>query len=150
MPRPLFKIRPGSRLNDLAHLRAEIGEGGDASAMVSPIRASPGRRGKPPAAASTRGEALDPRGVGVDEGAQEGAGVLVRDRAALVEELRGAADVRLRLLQRGHVEEDEALTQVVVRAEAADRARRDADHRRRLALPRALSVRARADVDRVL
>ena len=71
-------------------------------------------------------------------------------RAVLVEQVAGAADVGLGLRQRRHVEEDQRLAQVVVGAEAADRARRADHHRRGLAAPRALPVRTRADVDRVL
>ena len=70
--------------------------------------------------------------------------------AAFVEQFRGAADIGFRLLHHRDVEEDERLAQVMVRAEPADRAGRDADHRARLAGPRALAVRPRADVDRVL
>ena len=60
---------------------------------------------------------------------------------ALSERLFDTALAAVRLLQRRHVEEDERLAQVVVRAEAADCPGRDADDGGRLACPRALAVR---------
>ena len=92
----------------------------------------------------------DPARKGVDEGAEEGLGVFHRDPALIVEQGEPAADIGFRLLQHGHVEEDQRLAQVMVGAEAADRARRDAHHRRRLLRPDAAAVGAGADVDGVL
>ena len=54
---------------------------------------------------------------------------VVRELAVLVEHLGRAADVGLRLVHRRHVQEHQRLAQVVVGAEAADGARRIADHR---------------------
>jgi hypothetical protein len=60
------------------------------------------------------------------------------------------AEIGFGLLHHRHVEEDAGLAQLVVGAEAADRARRGADDRRRLLVPHALAIGPRADVDRVL
>ena len=49
-------------------------------------------------------------------------------RSVVGEELVGAADIGLGLLHHRHVEEDQRLAQMVIGAEAADRAGRDADH----------------------
>ena len=86
----------------------------------------------------------------VQELLQEVARRVVGQRTARVEELGGFANVGLGLRHRRHVEEYERLPQMVVRAERANRSGRNADDRPGLAAPCAVSVRARADVDRVL
>src|SRR6476659_2527857 len=70
---------------------------------------------------------LDPLREGLHEFAEELAGAVVRQMAFGVEEVRGVADVGFGLLQRRHVEEDERLAEVVVGAEGAEGAGRDAD-----------------------
>src|SRR5258708_4673696 len=72
-------------------------------------------------AISARRVTLDPRFECLQELLQKFAGRVVLQRAVLVEQLGGAADVRLRLLHRRDVEEYERLPQRVVRAEAANR-----------------------------
>src|SRR4051812_35715725 len=60
------------------------------------------------------------------------------------------AEIGFGVLHHRHVEEDAGLAKLVIGAEAADRARRGADDRRRLLVPDALAVRPRSDVDRIL
>src|SRR5205814_2031041 len=93
---------------------------------------------------------LDPLRERVQELLQEVARRVVYQRTARVEELGGFANVGLGLRHRRHVEEYQRLPQMVVRAERANRSGRNADDRPGLAAPCAVSVRARADVDRVL
>src|SRR6266498_42574 len=83
---------------------------------------------------------LDPRGERLDELAEVLARAFVHQIAVRVEEARDPPDVRLRLLHRRHVQEDEGLAQVVVRAEPREHARRDARDRGGLAGPRAVPV----------
>src|SRR5262245_60831570 len=94
--------------------------------------------------------ALYPLGVRVHEILQKFARAIIREHALLIEFVSDAADIRLRHLHARHVEKNERLPQVVVGAEGADRAERNAYHRARLSVPYAFSVGARAHVDRVL
>ncbi|MNY41295.1 hypothetical protein D3C86_1760960 [compost metagenome] len=72
-----------------------------------------------------------------------------RQLARLIERRPGTAQVSLGLLHQRHIEKNHGLTQVMVGAETANRARRNTDHRARFATPGALAVRARADIDGV-
>src|SRR6185437_16686201 len=93
---------------------------------------------------------FDPRGVGFHEFRHEAARAVIGDLATRIEELISATDIGFRLRHRRHVEKDEALAQVMISAESADRTGRDADDRARLLVPGALAIGARPDIDRVL
>src|SRR4051812_15672650 len=93
---------------------------------------------------------LDPRSERCSELTQELARALVLQLAARVEQIRSASDVGFRLLHHRDVQEHERLAQMMVCTESADCTRRHADHGAGLAVPYALSIGTRADVDRIL
>src|SRR6266403_783562 len=97
----------------------------------------------------TRDVLLDPLRECLQELAHELAGVVADDRARIAEHLGGAANVSLGLRHGRNVEENQRLAKMVIGAEGADDARREAENRPWLAVPRALAVRPRCDVDRV-
>src|SRR5437588_2059594 len=92
---------------------------------------------------------LDPLRECLQELAHEFARVVADDRPRIAEHLGGAANVSLGLRHGRNVEENERLAKMVIGAEGADDARREAENCPRLAVPRALAVRPRCDVDRV-
>src|SRR3954451_13187697 len=95
-------------------------------------------------------ETIDPRREGLGEAAEELGRPFILHAAVVAEQVAGLADIGFGLLENRHVEEHQGLAEMVIGAEAADPARRDADHRRRLPAPDALAIGPRADVDRVL
>src|SRR5438270_7592958 len=92
--------------------------------------------------------ARDPFGERVQVLAEEVARLLGR-LAVGTDHLVGAAEIHLRLVQKGHREIRDVLPQDVVRAVAAERAGRGADDAAGLCIPHALAPRARSHVDRV-
>lgn len=94
--------------------------------------------------------APDPGREGSHESAQKFARIVVVQLAAGgVEQVLHLADIGFRLLQSGHVEVGQRLTQVMVGAEAAHRGDRRRHNAGRLARPRVLAPRTRGDVERV-
>src|SRR5450755_17365 len=75
---------------------------------------------------------------------------VVGDRPRVAEHLGCAADIGLGLRHGRNVEEHQRLAKVVIGAERAQSPGREAENRSRLAVPRALAVGTRGDVDRVL
>jgi hypothetical protein len=91
----------------------------------------------------------DPRReLGHDAG-QELPRFVSRQASVRGEQISRMADIGFGLLQGRPVEEDERLAQMVIGTEAADRARRDTDYRRRLSAPYASPIRAGPHVERV-
>src|SRR2546421_10784273 len=79
--------------------------------------------------------ALDPCRKRLHVFCEEFASRAVRQPAGFVEQFVCTADIGFGHLQRRHVEEDQRLTQMMVGAECADRARRHADDSCRLLVP---------------
>lgn len=107
----------------------------------------------PLAGRATRSGGLErahPIGVAVDEALQERTRVVTDDAAFVVDTGRIVLDEHFRLREHLHVEIREHVAQVLLRERRADRARRRAEHRARLARPRVVPPRARAPVERVL
>ena len=77
---------------------------------------------------------LDPVGKRLHELGEEFARLFFLHLALIVEPVADAGEIHLRLLQDRHVQEGQRLAQVMVRAEAADIARRIRNNRRRLAV----------------
>ncbi len=69
---------------------------------------------------------------------------------ALIEEVCGISDVRLRLRHGGNIQEYEGLPKMMIGAKSADCAGRYADNRARLASPYALPIGSRTHIKGVL
>lgn len=84
----------------------------------------------------------DPCGIGPYEILQELPRAVIDELAIPVEQLVRTAEIRFRLGHRGNVEENERLTQMVIRSESAHGAGRRTNDGAGLAVPDALAVRS--------
>src|ERR1700754_4162048 len=103
-----------------------------------------------PCGSTSRSDRLDPIRERLHELLQEFAGAVAGELAMFIKELVDAAEISFGLLHGRHVQKNERLPQMMIGAEGPDRARRAADHRPRLAVPDAASIRPGADIQCIL
>src|SRR5229473_2541806 len=101
---------------------------------------------KPSDALASRSGRLDPIRKRLHDLLQEFAGAFADELAMFIEELVNMAEIGFGLLHGRHVQKHQRLPEMMIGAEAPDRARRTADNSTRLAVPDAASIRPGTDI----